>query len=60
MTFIQAFIRNSGSPHQLLRERHKQTVSGKAYSIDADEDDGCRCSSVEVAVMAMERRTTDT
>lgn len=32
----------------------------KAYSIDADEDDGCPCSSVEVAVMAMERRTTDT
>ncbi|MFS0491579.1 hypothetical protein [Leadbetterella byssophila] len=32
----------------------------KAYSIDIDEDDGCCCSSVEVAVMAMERRTTDT
>ncbi len=31
----------------------------KAYSIDVCKDDGCRCSSEEVFVMNMERRTAD-
>lgn len=37
------------------RERHKQE-SCKAESIDASHRDGQACSSVEVAVMVMERR----
>ena len=31
----------------------------EAYSTDVCKDDGCRCSSVEVLVTSMERRTTD-
>ena len=55
MTLIKAFVRNTGSPYQMLRERHKWKISMR-LNIEAGKDGGLNRSSVEVSVMGMERR----
>ena len=55
MTLIQAFVQNTGSPYQMLRERHKWKISTR-LNIKAGKDGGLTRSSVEVSVMEMEQR----
>jgi hypothetical protein len=39
MTLIQAFVQNTGSPYQMVRERHKWKVSMR-LNIEVGKDDG--------------------
>jgi hypothetical protein len=39
MTLIQAFVQNTGSPYQMLRERHKWKISMR-QNIEAGKDGG--------------------
>ena len=55
MTCIQGNLRNTGTRHEMLRERPKAKNS-QGLSTDAHVGDGLSRSSEEVAVMAMERR----
>ena len=55
MTLTQAFVQNTASPYQMLRERYKWKIFTRP-NIKAGKDGGLTRSSVEVSVMEMEQR----
>ena len=55
MTCIQGNLRNTGTRHEMLRERPKAAIP-QGLSTDVCDGGGLSRSRVEVAVMAMERR----
>jgi hypothetical protein len=57
MTLIQAFVQNTGSPFQMPREKYKWKLSMR-LNIEAGEDGGWCCSSVEAFVMKVEQRAS--
>jgi hypothetical protein len=57
MTLIQAFVQNTGSPYQMLREKHKWKISMR-QNTEAGKDDGWCRSSEEAFVMKVEQRAS--
>ena len=53
---IQACVRNVGNCASMIREKLKQSHC-ESESTEAKRSDGLTCSSAEVSVMEMERRS---
>jgi len=53
---IQALVRNVGNCASMIREKLKQSHC-ESESTEAKRSDGLTCSSAEVSVMEMERRS---
>jgi hypothetical protein len=57
MTLTPAFVKNTESPYQMIRERHKWKISIR-LNIKAGKDSALTRSSFEVSVMEMEQKVS--